>query len=375
MRTNDILVNALGGLVRVRFDYSDHGYDPDVFRRLTSPWSDAVVPRAGVGISAEESAIDVLWPFPDSSGLPGSVAELSTHTTLAAIEAQRGRLLMLHAAGVSHHDGQVLVLIGPSGRGKTTLAQTLGAGLGYVTDETVGIDANGAIHPYRKPLSVIRAGEAYKEQIAPSALGLRKLPEGPLHLGALVLVSRTENHPGEPRITAVGLCAALAALVPEVSYLPDMDQPLQTLARHVDRCGAIKEVIYGEASDLVPLVETLFSREEPEAWEPVLPLESGSGTECALSGTRYVPAPVLDAVEAAGQTAILDASRMVTVIDGVAPLVWRGLCYGLDFSALTSQVEARFGAPPHQELDHAVVEVLEALAEAGLARRVPAAQH
>ncbi|WP_024817816.1 ATP-binding cassette domain-containing protein [Arthrobacter sp. 31Y] len=374
MRTTDILVNALGGLVRVRFDYSDHGYDPDLFSKLTSPWSDAVVPRSGVGISGEESAIEVLWPFPDSSGLPGSVAELSTHTTLAAIEAQRGRLLMLHAAGVSNHAGQVLVLIGPSGRGKTTLAQTLGGGLGYVTDETVGIDANGAIHPYRKPLSVIRAGEAYKEQIAPSALGLRKLPEGPLHLGALVLVSRTENHTGKPQISAVGLCAALAALVPEVSYLSEMDQPLQTLARHVDRCGAIKEVIYGEASDLVPLVEALFNREEPEAWEAVLPQESGSGTECSLSGARYVPAPVLDAVEAAGQTAILDASRMVTVIDGVAPLVWRGLCYGLDFSALAAQVEARFGAPPHQELDHAVLGVLEALAAAGLALRVGAPQ-
>ncbi|WP_314324463.1 hypothetical protein [Paenarthrobacter ilicis] len=369
MQANDILVDALGSVVRVRFDYSCNEYDPDLFSKLTTPWSDAVVAPSGLNGPAEDNEAEVLWPFPDSSGLSGSVAELSTHTTLAAIEAQRGRLLMLHAAGVTDDAGRVLVLIGPSGRGKTTLARTLGTSLGYVTDETVGIEANGMIHPYRKPLSVIRSGEAYKEQLAPSSLGLRELPQEPLHLGALVLVSRTNDHAGKPRITAVGLCAALAALVPEASYLSDMDRPLQTLARHVDRCGAIKEVIYAEASDLVPLVEAMFSREEPDPWVAVLPQESAYGTEHSLSGTRYVPAPVLDAVEAAGQTAILDANRVVTVLDGVAPLVWSGLCHGLDFAALTRHVEARFGAPPHQELDDAVAGVLEALAEAGLALR------
>lgn len=369
MQTSDILVNALGGLVRIRFDYSGHGYDEDLVMELHKPWQDAAKHSDKIPAAKKEIA-ELIWPFPDRYGIAGSVAELSTHATLAAIEANRGNLLMLHAAGIADDSGQVLALIGPSGRGKTTLARELGAVYGYVTDETVGIDLDGTVHPYRKPLSVIQPGEIYKAQVAPSDLELKELPAGPLRLAALVLVSRVQEETAKADVTAVGLCEALAALVPEASYLADLDKPLQTIAKHVDRCGAIQRLTYTDAVQVLPVISKLLRRSEPEAWVAVLPSDS-SGLRNPFAAERFVPTPVMDAVEAGGQTAILDVDRVVHVLDGVGPLVWRLLCEGLDFESLALEVHHRFGSPPEQPLNRAVVGVFDALVDAGLVVRVP----
>ncbi|MFX6027812.1 hypothetical protein ABTE84_20905, partial [Acinetobacter baumannii] len=74
---------------------------------------------------------------------------------------------MLHAAGVAGSDGAVVVLVGPSGAGKTTAIRHLAARAGYVSDETIALNATGAVLPYRKPLSVITDGVAHKVQHSP----------------------------------------------------------------------------------------------------------------------------------------------------------------------------------------------------------------
>lgn len=371
MRTGDITVHALGGMVSIRLDFSDHAFDERRFAKFKEPWRDASPDRLGVTADVVQPVAEVVWRFPDDDGTAGSVAELSTYATLAAIESKRGRLLMLHAAGVADESGRVLAFIGPSGRGKTTLARTLGAGYGYVSDETVGIDADGTVHSYRKPLSVVRPGELYKDQLAPSDLGLQDLPAADLRLGALVVVSRVEDRAGAPKITTLGLCEALAVIVPEASYLADMDRPLQTIAAHADRCGAIQEVTYGEAEQVLPLVPKLLARTEPEQWAAVLPKQDLAGLSTPAGTASYFPVPVIDAVEAGGQTAVLDANRMVHVLDGVAPAVWRCVCQGFSFAALLEHVEQVFGAPLGQELDDAVIGVLDALTEARVLVRVP----
>ncbi|WP_144628995.1 PqqD family protein [Arthrobacter woluwensis] len=370
MQSDDILVNALGGVVRVRLDNSGRPLDEARLRALQDPWADAQPPHRDL----EAPGVDVFelsWPFPDEADLVRSVADLSTHATLAAIEGRRGQLLMLHAAGVADEKGRVLAFIGPSGRGKTTLARTLGQQFSYVTDETVGIESDGSVHSYRKPLSIIRAGEDHKEQVAPSLLGLKELPDAELRLGGLVLVSRVPDLQGRPEIAQLELCEALAAIVPEVSYLADLDQPLQMIARLVDRCGAIRQVTYREASDVPPLVPELLTAAAPEPWEAVLPVQDPVGAHSALNEERYVPAPVLDAVESAGQTAIIDTSRVVHILDGVGPVIWRSLCAGRDFDGVAHDVETVFGVPPERSLEAAVSQVLRALADAGLLQRFP----
>lgn len=370
MQSDDILVNALGGVVRVRLDYSAHSLDETRLQALRDPWVDAAAMDQEV-TSGETDVFELSWPFPDEENLGRSIADLSTHATLAAIEGRRGRLLMLHAAGVADEDGRVLAFIGPSGRGKTTLARTLGQHYSYVTDETVGIEPDGTVHSYRKPLSIIREGEAHKEQVAPSLLGLKELPGTDLRLAGLVLVSRVPDLQGRPEITTLELCEALAAIVPEVSYLADLEEPLQMMARLVDRCGAIRQVTYREASDVPPLVPELLTASPSETWEPVLPVQDPVGAHSSLHEVTYAPEPVLDAVEASGQTAIIDTSRVVHILDGVGPVIWRSLCAGGDFEKVAHDVEAMFGTPPDRSLEDAVSGVLRALADAGLLRRIP----
>ena len=125
---------------------------------------------------------------------------LSQQVTLAAIEAARGRAWMLHAAGIATPDGQVVVLVGPSGRGKTTASRALGAVYGYVSDETIAIDDDGRVWPYRKPLSVIEDPAAPKTQLPPSALGLQPLPDAELRVAAVVLLDRDPSHPEAPTV-------------------------------------------------------------------------------------------------------------------------------------------------------------------------------
>lgn len=374
MDSKDILVSALGALVRIRLDYSKQGFEAARFRKFNEPWLDAAPGNDGEAAAVGRSLTELLWPFPDDDGLAGSVAELATRTTLAAIEAERGNLLMLHAAGIADASGKVAAFIGPSGRGKTTLARVLGAAYGYVTDETVGIGADGTVHPYRKPLSLVRPGERYKEQVSPSRLGLKDLPAEQLRLGALVLLSRVEDLGADPVISPLGLCGALAAIVPEVSYLADLHQPLQSIARLVDRCGSFKLLTYKDAGQVLPLVPELLAQGGPEAWKVVLPPSALEGVRSVLTGEAFVPAVVVDAVEAGGQTAILDTNRTVHVLDGVGPVVWRSLCDGCDFAELLREVEQAFGAPPEQPLEEAVLGILGALADAGLLVRLPVPQ-
>lgn len=371
MRAGDISVDALGSRVRIRLDFSHHAFDVHRLGKFKAVWRDAAPDTQGGTADVGDPVAELTWRFPDDDGTPASLAELSTYATLAAIESKRGRLLMLHAAGVADEKGKVLAFIGPSGKGKTTLALTLGAEYAYVTDETVGIEFDGTVHPYRKPLSVIRPGELHKEQMAPSALGLVGLPEAELRLGALVLLSRVEDFAGPAEITMLDLCDALAAIVPEASYLADLDRPLQTIAAHVDNCGAIQQLTYGEAQQVLPLVPELLARSEPQAWEPVLPSSAAAGLRHPTGSVSFLPAPVIDAVEAGGQTAVLDRNRILHVLDGVGPVAWRAACQGLGFDALVQRVERLFGPPPGEDLAEAVVGVLDVLADAGVLLRVP----
>lgn len=372
LQNNEILVRALGTLACIRFDFSSYAADHARLEEFRRAWEGATVSAEELDTGSASSPGEINWTFPAPGGQQASIAELSTQVTLTAVAKRRGQLLMLHAAGLADCSGKVVAFIGPSGSGKTTLARALGQEYSYVSDETVGIGADGTVHAYRKPLSVIRPGVSNKKQLAPSALGLKELPATDLRLGRLILIRREGDLPGGPELEDLSLCEALPLIVPEASYLAELERPLQAVAGLLDLCGPVQRLGYVDAEDLLALTPQLF---EPghvaEPWAAVIPETDADGARNPFAPERFVPSSVIDAVEAEGQTAILDQNSVLHVLDGVGPVIWRSLVVGNDFGSVVKDVETAFGAPPEGLMEETVVAVMNTMAGAGVLTRVP----
>lgn len=184
--------------------------------------------------------------------LPALLQQFTQAVTTAAITAQTGRLLMLHAGAVTDPGtGAALAYIAPGGTGKTTLSRVLGRTHGYVTDETVGIAADGSLVPYEKPLSVRpHPWAGVKHETSPDALGLARVhPDA--HIGRLALLRR-EDDLTAPVLEEVSTLDAIVLLAPESSSLSALPRPLQHVAALLDRLPSTLVVRYAEADAVRP---------------------------------------------------------------------------------------------------------------------------
>lgn len=345
--TEPFVVRALGLRVHVEFQ---EDLDEDRLDRMTAAWSGA---RAASGEPA-----DLTVPFTVGSDLERAMERLTVEVTLAALDAQRGRMLMFHAAGVTDDHGRVVAFVGPSGRGKTTLSRALGQRWGYVSDETIAVDEALRVHPYRKPLSVVRAGGP-KKQVSPADAGLRELPDVPLRLAGLALMDR-DSATRHPELTAVPLVEALPELVAQMSYLRDLPRPLQTIARLCDAVGGVRRLRYPDATTVPPLLDELAgSSAETSEWAPV-PAASEEGP--------YLADHVDDAILTDGFVIVM-ADAVLHVLDGIAPVIWLAAARGDDLDAIVDGVIAVFGEPPEGDARALVQAALEELIGAGVLRR------
>ncbi|WP_440708379.1 hypothetical protein [Herbiconiux sp. YIM B11900] len=367
-------ISALGVRVRVGLDaVADQGSR----RSLRELWQDAAfAPNAAddrtVRLRAviddpadrvrasrlEHGAEDVLAP-----DLRSLASALSSRVTLAAIEARKADLVMLHACGVATPDGAVYAFVGPSGRGKTTLAAALGRVFGYVSDETIGVRADGAVTPYRKPLSVIEPGSAPgKTQRAPSELGLLALPDEPLHIAAITLIERDAERDGPAEVTETGMVEAITSIIPELSYLPHLTRPLQRLAGLIDRIGGVRRLRYHEASTVASQMLPLRrpARSEP-SWMP-LPAAAAGRTPAPGQFARVEP---LDAIAVEGAYVLLHGSD-VRVLDGIGPAIWDALAEPAGVQTVTAQVVRSLGEPASGDPEAIVSAALLDLAESGI---------
>lgn len=350
-------ISALG--VRVRVDLAAVD-DPGSRRSLIDLWRDAAF--ADDPAESREARLRAVLPDPGAAGTERAVrwpsahhiddvvstdlralaAALSSRVTLAAIEARKSDLVMLHACGVATPDGAVYAFVGPSGRGKTTLAAALGRAFGYVSDETVGVRTDGTVTPYRKPLSVIEPGDAPgKTQRAPGELGLLPLPEEPLRIAAITLIDRDGDRDGPAEVTETDMVESITAIIPELSYLPHLTRPLQRLAELVDRIGGIRRLRYNEASTVAALVTELRRppRDVP-SWSPV-PVASATSNPASGQFARVEP---LDAIEAEGAYLVLHESD-VRVLDGIGPAIWDALATPATLEDVTAHVVQMVGDP------------------------------
>jgi len=198
-----------------------------------------------------------------SSDLDRLMQSLTQAVTTSLIAARTGQLLMFHAGGVALPDGRSLVMVAPGGTGKTTLTRRLssapGASLGYLSDETIGIDPeSGVIHAYPKPLSIRPPkGHGPKLETSPDALGLGAAPAS-ARVAQLVLLRRPRDHDLPAGLTPLPTLDAIVALTPETSALARLPRPLHTFEDLLRRLPAVRLVEYAEGAEAAPLLLSLL---------------------------------------------------------------------------------------------------------------------
>jgi hypothetical protein len=226
------------------------------------PLGDADVQRVTVVLDDDP---EVLASYAGDEALLGSdvamlMDRLSPMVTRLAVTDRRRDLVMFHACAVADPaTGATVVLYGPSGTGKTTVARTLCTDLAYLSDETAGVDPDLRIVPYLKPLSIIAArGDELKEQVSPGRLGLVRPGAAAHQLRALVQLHRDPDHEGDAELEPLSTVEALPELVAQTSFTREMERPLHRLADLAHRVGGVRRVTYAEAAQLRPVVGALL---------------------------------------------------------------------------------------------------------------------
>jgi hypothetical protein len=218
---------------------------------------------------ALEPRADELARCTETSSVAGSdlaavMDRLTPTVTTLAITERRDDLVMFHACAVADPEtGAAVVLYGPSGTGKTTMARTLGTDLVYLSDETAAVGPDLRVVPYPKPLSIISgSGQGPKDQVSPGRLGLVRPGGRHYRLCGLVQLDRDPAYAGQTAsLERLATVDALPELVAQTSYTRDMERPLHRLADLAGRVGGVRRATYAEAVQVRPLVRAILDGE------------------------------------------------------------------------------------------------------------------
>lgn len=197
--------------------------------------------------------------------------------TVRSLTAQAGRVTLLHSAALALPEtGATVLLVAESGTGKTTAAKELGRHLGYLSDETAAIDADGIVIPHPKPLSVIPGPGEPKIEMAPDEVGLLPPPAVQPWVAATILLQRSPTSPGPLDLTPVDLPTALSEVIPQSSSVPVHDEPLPTLANVLTAGAGTFRLRYVEIIDAIGMILELLrgvapGDHRPRDWERIAP--------------------------------------------------------------------------------------------------------
>lgn len=245
--TEGLRLHGLGAVVEVQCTGEAAA---DLASAMRVAWSRCLEPGAGFDrvASAPVTLLEVSLDAP--ADLATCLMRTTQKVTRSLIEARAGQLLMFHAGAVSDpRSGRSVAYVARGGTGKTTLSRLLGQRLCYLTDEAVGIDASGTIHPYPKPLSVRRHDVPdVKDELSPDVLGLLPAPERP-RISRVVLLDRHAECTGV-EAEELTFMDALFGLAEQSSSLSTLPRPLHLLADLIDEVGPVLRLRYSEAPEV-----------------------------------------------------------------------------------------------------------------------------
>ncbi len=308
---------------------------------------------------------------------------LSGDLTRRSVAAQAGRMTMLHGAALALPEtGATLVLVAPSGTGKTTATRTLGRFLGYLTDETAAIRPDMSMLAHPKPLSMISGPDhhGHKEEFSPDELGLLVAPAD-TWLAATVILRRDDEFV-EPRLEPSRLMDALIATIPQSSSLPTQPEPLSGLARVLTQGRGVHLLSYAEIDTCRELIVDLLvgARAEPGTHEWTALPPSGDEVGEVWEGypgeadpvvdpqVRYVRAPWRDALKTDGEILVLNGPLPMRLM-GIGTVVWLVARTPSTLAEIAVQVVAECGH--HPDAEALVADAIREFLVQGLLRPAP----
>lgn len=334
--------------------------------------------RLESGDGADQVAHDWAWcrsepPDGEVVAVAGhSARALETAVTKEAISQAVGRLHLWHAAGVASADGRVLILVAPSGTGKSTAAVHLSrSGWGYVTDETVGVTLDGRVLPYPKPVAIVSSVPdgpplaGVKHIMSPDDLGLGRPPKA-LVVGRIVVLDRSETA-SSPTLSRMPLLEGLEAVIAQSSGLVELPEPLLSTCRIIRRAGGVYRLSYADISTATDLLDELLLRdpEPPQQWihRAADVNDNDSGVPNADVVAR---APWLDAIRSDGDWLVLVGSVALR-LRGLGATIWEALDHVRTEAELVTLVRRAHGS--HPDAAALVGRAVEDMAAAGVVVR------
>lgn len=305
--------------------------------------------------------------------------ELTTRLVREGLEALVGDRLLLHACALADPTtGATVVLVAPSGTGKTTASRTLARTFGYVTDETAVIERDGSITPFPKPLSLLVDGRRPKRQVSPTELDMLPSPAAPW-LAKVALLARSQDAVGVS-VEPVPVAEGLAQLAEQTSSLHLLADPLASVVALLEARGGLERLVYAECEELVPVVRGWLKDADRDAigaapqpgealFQPwaATDVPAGDADEARLRRT-----PVLDEYASDEALVVLVEGQVLSlspVAGLVLDIVGEHGAEGVTVPALETSMEAAIGVPDEGSVAEALSPIVDDLVGRGLLSR------
>ena len=284
---------------------------------------------------------------------------LTVEVTLCMLKQLAGSLNLFHAAALGDPQNKsAMIMVGPSGRGKTTASKFLGQHFTYLSDETAIVQHDFHLRPYPKPLSVITEGHEAKQQIDPQSLGISTADPSDFtfKLHHVILLNR-QDEPVEPRLQRVALADALLEIVQQTSGLVRTENGIDRLIELIQHCGGAVELVYTEIAETLPLLQSLMSGQLQLPVENV-DIQSEQADSVEISTDNECLSRM------AGSAGYLVDERMLLTVEDrlieISPFaadIWIELKNPLTPDQLRTNLQEIYGPIPQHEFDRVIEEL------------------